>query len=71
MNSDQRKEALLKEMDYENELQFAAPQSVQQADMLEYLKGLSETERTELLGELYTLAETQRNEEMLIGGKAE
>ncbi len=52
-------------MDLKNNLQFADPQSVQQADMLEYLKTLSPTERTELLGELYTEMETWRNEQIL------
>ncbi len=44
---------------------FANPESIQQADMLEYLNSLSPKERTELLGELYSQWEVWRNEQML------
>ncbi len=46
-------------------IELAAVESVQQADMIEYLDTLSPTERTELLGELYSQWETWRNEQML------
>ncbi len=41
---------------------FAKPQSIQQKDMLEYLNGLSPSERTELLGEMYSQYEMWQNE---------
>jgi len=59
----------ISQANHENNLQFTNPQSIQEADMLEYLNSLSPRKRTELLGELYSQWETWRNEQMLIGVK--
>lgn len=52
-----------------NILFFNKPQSIQEADMLEYLRSISPTERTQLLGALYADRETRLKEQMLIVGK--
>ncbi len=46
-------------------IEFDKPQSIQQKDMLEYLSHLTSKQRTELLGEMYSQWETQRNEQII------
>lgn len=51
------------------QIEFGQSQSPQQLAMLGYLNRLSPEERTELLGELYSLVEANRNELMLTEGE--